>query len=450
MSKTIRIKKGLDIRLQGEAEKVLAQADPAKVIAIKPTDFHGLTPKLLVAQGDQVKAGTPLFRDKYNERVVFTSPVSGEVAEVVRGEKRRILEVRVLADAEPIFEEHGGGDPATMDRDAILEQLLKTGCWPFIRQRPFDVIADPKGLPKAILVPAFNTAPLAADLDFVMRNQGADFQDGLNALAKLTSGRVHLNVSAQTTGREFLDAKQVQVNTFEGPHPAGNIGVQLHHLDPLNKGEVVWFCYPQDVAMIGRTLRSGHFDGIRTVAITGSEAKVRRYVRTRIGTPVAHLVGEVGPDVRVISGDPLSGDNVGKDGYLGAYHSQITILPEGDAPKFFLTDGWLSPGFDKFSASRSFPSWIMSGKRYAPDTNQNGEERAFVVTGQYEKVFPFDIYPVHLIKAVLVNDIELMENLGILEVAPEDFALCEYVCTSKIASQRIIREGLDTYKKETT
>lgn len=450
MSNTIRIRKGLDIRLKGEAEKVLVQADPAKVIAIKPTDFHGLVPKLLVKQGDTVQAGSPLFCDKYNERVLWTSPVSGEVADVIRGEKRKVLEVRILADSQQRHEDFGVGDPATMNRETIVQKLLKSGAWPVIKQRPFDVVANPAQEPKAIFVSAFDSAPLAPDQDLVVRNHGADFQTGLDALAKLTKGKVHLGVSDRTAAREFLDAKGVVRHTFSGPHPAGNVGVQIHAISPINKGEVVWTVGVQDVILIGRLFRQGRFDASRTVALTGSEARTPKYVRTVIGAPLKDITGPLEGKVRVISGNALTGDNAGAEGYLGFYHTQVTLLPEGDEPKFFITDGWASPGFNKFSANRSFPAWLMPGRKFVMDTNQNGEERAFVMSGQYEQVFPFDIYPVHLLKAILVNDIEQMEKLGLYEVAPEDFALCEFVCTSKINSQKIVRDGLDALKKETT
>ena len=450
MSKTIRIRKGLDIRLKGGAEQVLVQTEPAKVVALKPTDFHGLVPKVLVKPGDKVLAGSPLFGDKYNERVLYTSPVSGEVAEVVRGEKRKVLEVRVLADAQTRYEDFGAGDANTMNRETVLQKLLKSGAFAFVRQRPFDVVADPAQEPKAVHVSCFDSNPLGVDLDFVVRNHGAELQAGIDAMAKLTKGKVYLGVSPRTTAQEFLQAKNAVINTFDGPHPAGNVGVQIHHTSPLNKGEVVWTVAVQDLLIIGRLFRTGHFDATRMVAVTGSEAKAPKYYRTVMGAPIKDLVGIVPSDVRAVSGNPLTGERVSNDGFLGAYHTQLTLLPEGDAPKFFITDGWASPGFDIFSANRSFPAWLMPGKKYRMDTNQNGEERAFVMSGQYEAVFPFDIYPVHLLKAILANDIEQMEKLGLYEVAPEDFALCEFVCTSKINSQSIVREGLDALKKETT
>lgn len=449
MSKHVRIRKGLDIRLVGEAEKVLVNAAPAKVIAIKPTDFHGLVPKVLVKPGDTVQAGTPLFCDKYNERVLYTSPVSGEVADVVRGDKRRVLEVRVLADSATRYVDFGAGEPSGMNRETIVQKLLASGLWAAIRQRPFDVVADPAQHPKAVFVSGFDSHPLAPDMDLVVNGQGADLQAGLDALAKLTKGKLHLGLSDRTTARELLDAKGVEKTVYKGPHPAGNVGVQIHHTDPINKGEVVWTCRLQHVIMIGRLFRTGKLDMVRIVAVTGSEAKDRKYFRVMTGAPVKDLLGEVSGKVRIISGNVLTGDRVASDGFLGWYHDQVTLIPEGDEPKFFITDGWAAPGLDKFSASRSYPAWLLPGKRYRMDSSQNGEERGFVMSGQYEAVFPFDILPVHLLKAILVNDIEQMENLGLYEVAPEDFALCEFVCTSKIAAQSIVREGLDTLKKET-
>lgn len=450
MSKSIRIRKGLDIRLIGEAEKVLSPTDPAKVIAIQPTDFHGLVPKVLVKPGDHVKVGSPLFADKYNDRILFTSTVSGEVADVVRGAKRKVLEIRVLADKEQQYVDLGAGNPSTMNRETVIQKLLASGVWPVIRQRPFDVVADPAQTPKQIFVSCFDSSPLAPDLDLVVRNEGEDLQTGFDALSKLTSGKVNIVVGSGTTAREFLDAKGVVRHSISGPHPAGNVGVQIHHISPINKGEVVWSCGVQDVLMIGRLFRTGKLDPSRVVAVTGSKAKHPKYFRTIIGVPVKDILGDVDNDVRIISGNVLTGDRVSNSGTLGFYHTQLTLIPEGDSPKFFITEGWASPGFDKFSASHSYPTWLMPGKRYDMDSSQNGEQRSFVMSGQYEKVFPFDIYPVHLLKAILANDIELMEKLGLYELAPEDFALCEFVCTSKINSQSIVREGLDVLKKETT
>jgi Na+-transporting NADH:ubiquinone oxidoreductase subunit A len=449
MSKTIRIRKGLNINLKGEAEKVLATVDKPKVVAVRPPDIHGLVPKMVVKAGDKVRAGSALFHDKYNDKIKFTSPVSGEVAEVVRGAKRRIMEVRVLADGNTEFVEFGGG--AAGSRDEIIAKLLETGAWPFIKQRPFDVVADPSDSPKAIFISGFNSAPLAPDMDFVVRNQGSDLQTGVDVISKLTAGKVHLGLAENSTAKELSGLKGVQITRYKGPHPAGNVGVQIHKTEPINKGEVVWTIGIQDLIIIGRLFSTGKFDARRMVALTGTGIGHPRYAETVLGSALNTLLTDAKLEGnRIISGNVLTGTRSGEDGYLGFYDDQITVIQEGDDLKFFLTEGWLSPGFDRLSASRAYPSWLMPGKKYALDTNQNGEERAFVVTGQYEKVFPFDIYPVQLLKSVMVNDIELMEQLGMYEVAPEDFALCEFVCTSKIDSQRIVREGLDMLKKETT
>lgn len=448
MSRTYTIRKGLNIRLTGEAAQVLETPAMTDVFAIKPSDFHGVVPKLLIKEGAEVKAGTPLFYDKSNERIRFASPVSGEVAEVVRGDKRRILEIRILADREIRYEEFGKPD-LSASREKLIEQLLSAGLWPLLRQRPFDVIADPKDHPKAIFVSGFDTAPLAPDFDFVIKGKEALFQSGLDLLNKIAGGKpVQLGLRKGSTA--LAGMKGVQINYFSGPHPAGNVGVQIHQVDPINKGELVWTVAAQDVINLGRFVQTGRHEFRHTVALTGSETAKPHYLDVVPGTRMNAVLGNSvqSENVRIISGNVLTGDAVKADGFLGYYATQVTVIPEGDEPKFFLTEGWLSPGLNKFSLSRSFPTWLMPGKKYTLDTNMNGEHRAFVVTGQYEKVFPFDIYPVQLVKSIMVNDIEQMENLGIYEVAPEDFALCEYVCTSKIEVQRIVREGLDTLLAE--
>ena len=448
MSKDIRIKKGLDIKLKGAAEKLYAQIDPPDTVAIKPTDFHGVVPKLLVKTGDEVKAGSPLFYDKDNERVKFVAPVSGEVVEINRGAKRKILEVKILADKENSYQSFKKEDPATLNREQIVDMLLESGAWPFIRQRPYATIANPNDIPKSIFISAFNTAPLAADNDFIIHGMDEAFQAGLNALNRLTDGPVHLNIDGKTNPDiAFTNAKGVQVNRFKGPHPAGNIGVQIHHIDPINKGEVVWYLYPQDVVLIGRVFLEGKFDASRIIALTGSEVKKPKYYKTFVGAAVKNILDGTTEEgkKRFISGDVLTGTAVEAIGYLGFYDSQITVIPEGDQPEFM---GWLAPGLNKFSVSRTFFSWLMPNKEYALDTNMHGEERAYVMTGEYERVLPMDIYPMQLLKAIMVGDIEAMEALGIYEVAEEDLALCEVVCTSKINVQELLRQGLDLIKKE--
>lgn len=445
MSKTIKIRKGVDIKLVGAAEKVLGTADMSGTFAIKPPDFHGLVPKLAVKVGDEVKAGQILFYDKYNDRVKIASPVSGEVTDIVRGAKRRILEVRVLADKEISYAQATPQNVGSMSREQVIETMLNAGLWPFVRQRPYDIIANPDDKPKAVFISAFDSSPLAADNDFAVRGQEQYFQAGLDAVGKLTEGKVHLNVN-HTSSEVFTQAKGVVVNRVSGPHPAGNVGVQIHHIDPINKGERVWCLNVQDVVAIGRYFTDGKFDASRVVAVCGSKVNKPQYLRAIMGCSIKSLVdGNLSDGARIISGNVLTGDKVGDDGYLGFYHTQVTAIPEDEEPEFF---GWLAPGFSKFSLSRTFFSWLSPGKKYNLGTSQQGEHRAFVMSGQYERVFPMDIFPVHLIKAIMVNDIELMENLGIYEVAPEDFALCEFACTSKTSVQEIVREGLDVVYKE--
>ena len=445
----IKIKKGLDIKLEGEADKVLTALPLQETFALKPSNFTGITPKLLVKEGDEVKAGTPLFYDKDNEVIKFCSPVSGEVVEIVRGEKRKILEVKILADKETNYVAFNTTNPENLSREAITEFLLNSGTWPFIRQRPFGIIANPADIPKAIFISAFDSNPLAPDNNFIMQDEGEEFQTGLNALRKLAKGKVHLTVHADRTPASiFTNAKGVQINKISGPHPAGNVGVQMHHIDPINKGEVAWYINPQDVVIIGRLFNQGKFDASKIVVLAGSRIEHPKYYKTVIGGAVKNLLADAGlkpGENRIISGNVLSGKKISADDYLDFYDAQITVIPEGLEPEFM---GWLAPGFNKFSMSRAFFSWLKPNKKYDLNTNMHGEERPFVMTGQYEKVFPMDIYPVQLLKAVLVEDIELMENLGIYEVVEEDFALCEFVCTSKIESQNIIRRGLELVRKE--
>lgn len=451
MSKTVKLRKGLDIRLIGEANKVRSELVLPKTISIKPADFHGMIPKMVVKEGDQVKAGTCVFYDKYNESVKCVSPVSGTVQAVVRGEKRRIMEIIITADAEIQYESAAPVDVSTLSSEEVKSRMLASGLWMYIKQRPIDVVADPNNAPKAIFVSAFDSAPLAPDFDYVLHGKNKEFQEGLNALSKLTSGSVHLTLNGKSPAdASFTEASGVQKNKIYGKHPAGNVGTQIHHIDPINKGEFVWTVNAQDVAIIGRYFLTGKYDARRTIALTGSEVRDPHYYEVISGGNISHVLdGQVTSDnVRVISGNVLTGDKISADGYLGFYHNQITVIPEGNQLKFALTKGWMGPGFDKFSNSRLFPTFLLPGKKFRLDTNTNGEERAFVVTGEMDRVFPFDILPMQLVKAAITDDIDGMEALGIYEVAPEDFALCEYVCTSKIDIQDKIRQGLDLIQKE--
>lgn len=448
MSKDIRLKKGLNINLKGEADKVYASIPQSDLFRLKPSDFHGLTPKLTVKVGDKVKAGSCIFFDKYNEKVRFSSPVSGEVTDVVRGAKRRILEVKLKADTETKYESFSTLD-ASANREQIIEGLLESGVWPFIRQKPFDIIANPMDTPKAIFISTFNTAPLAPDNDFVLHGLEKEFQTGVDFLKKLTNGKIHLNVDGNTNpSTVFTSCKGVQINKITGAHPAGNVGVQIHHIDPINKGDVVWYLYPQDVLTIARLFSEGKYDVSRIVALTGPQVEKPRYYRTIAGANIKNLLDEntlIGDNNRFISGDVLTGKKIEEDGNIGFYDSQVTVIEEGNQQEFL---GWIAPNLDKFSLSKSYFSWLMPSKKYSLNTNYNGEERAYVVTGQYEKVLPMDIYPIQLIKACLIDDIDSMEQLGIYEISPEDVALCEFICTSKMEVQSIIREGLDLIKKE--
>jgi len=448
MSQSIRIKRGKDIKLQGLADNSISGYSAPAVVAIKPTDFVGLIPKMLLKAGAQVKAGTPLFYAKGNEKLVFCSPVSGEVAEIVRGAKRKILEVKVIADSVQSHMDHGAADASKMSREEVIERMLAGGVWPLMRQRPFSTIADPLEMPRDIYISCFDNAPLAPDMDVVIKGQEKEFQAGLDALAQLTKGKVNLNVAAGSSA--FSGFSGVTVNQVKGPHPASNVGVQVHHLKPINKGETIWYTYVQEVIIIGRLFLTGQYDAKRIVNLTGSQAKDRKYFSVMGGTELKNIVGGRvdGDNSRIISGNVLTGTKVEETGFLGFFDNQVTVIPEGNNHKFLLTSGWLSPGFGRFSMSRAYPSWMMPGKQYDLDTNLNGEIRSFVMTGQLEKVFPFDIYPMQLIKAIMAMDIDLMEKMGVYEVDAEDFALAEVACTSKIDIQNVVRTGMESLRAE--
>ena len=447
MSKVIKIRKGLNIKLEGKAEKILVKAEPSERYAVKPTDFPGLTPKMLLKEGDAVKAGTALFMDKNRPHALFASPVSGTVEAVVRGEKRRILEVVVKSDGRGIAENFSKAKPKCNTKEAISEYLVIGGVWPFIRQRPYATIANPKDTPKSIFISCFDTAPLAPDYDYIFQDTDPDFQTGIDTLAKLTSGKVHLCVHTDyPPAANFAKAKNVEIHEFSGPHPAGNVGIQIHHVDPVNKGEIVWYVHPQDVSVIGRLMNKAEYDVSKTIVLCGSQIKAPRYYKVKGGCYMTAFAENVKDgNVRYISGNVLTGTHVAADGYLGFYDSQVTVIPEGDYYEFL---GWAMPGLGKYSAGRTFFSWLCSKKDYNLDTNMHGAHRALVLTGQYERVFPMDIYPEHLVKAILAGEIEKMEQLGIYEVAEEDFALYEFVCTSKTEVQSIIRDGINMMIKE--
>ena len=451
MSKIIKIKKGLNIPILGEAEKILNTTARSATYSVCPPDFHGLTPKILVKEGEKVKAGSPLFFDKYNEKIIFTSPVSGVFSDLVRGEKRRILKLVIQADDKDEYLDFGSADPDSLSREQVINKLLQSGLWPSIRQRPYSVIANPDDKPKAIFVSAFNSAPLGADMDYIVNGQENEFQTGLNVLQKLTDGKIHLSVHVDNNlSSAFLNAKGVELHRFAGPHPSGNVGIQIHHIDPVDKGDIVWCLGVQQLITIGRLFEKGVYDASKIIALAGSEVLNPRYYRVISGARISDIIStnlrvEEGVNRRIISGDVLSGTHVGENDYLRFYDDMVTVIPEGDKPEIF---GWIMPNFDKFSLSRSFPAFLMPWKKYRHNTNIRSGERPFVVTGLYEKVLPMEIMPMQLLKSIMINDIDMMEKLGIYEVAPEDFALCEYVCPSKIDIQYYIREGLDTIRSE--
>ena len=448
MSKSVRLSRGLNINLLGDADKVYASVKNHEIYALKPTDFHGLTPKLTVKVGDSVLAGSIIFFDKYNEKIKFCSPVSGTIQDIVRGDKRRILEVIIKSNSEVKYVSHSLANPKDLTREQIIDHMLQKGVWPFIRQKPYDIIANPSDMPKSIFISAFKSGPLAIDNDFALYGMDELFQKGLDIISKLTNGKTHLNLDGNTnSSKVFSDAKGVELNSFSGPHPAGNVGIQIHHLDPINKGDIVWYLEPQDIIIIARLFTEGKYDVSRIISLCGSEVSKPRYYRTISGSCVANLISDnvKRENNRIICGDVLSGIKIDKNGYLGFYDTQITVIKEGNEQEFL---GWALPGINKFSMSKSYFSWLFPTRKYNIDTNMRGEERAYVVTGQYEKVLPMDIFPQQLVKAIMIEDIDLMEKLGLYEVGPEDFALCEFVCTSKIEVQSLIRHGLDILRKE--
>ena len=449
MSNNIYLKQGLDIPISGVAAQNTKKVIVPDVVAVKPTDFRALVPKLLVKEGDKVLAGSPVLADKMSQNILFASPVSGTVAEVVRGEKRKLLEVRIKADADQEYVDFGAKKVADLTAEQVKSALLEAGLWPALTQRPYGIIANPETTPKAIFVSAFATAPLAADPEFAL---GADFehiQTAVNALAKLTEGGVHVSLSSATASTtSFSKLQNVTLHTFTGKHPAGNVGVQIHHINPISKGETVWTVSLVMLAAIGKLFNTGKYDVRRKIAVTGPKVNTPAYVEGYPGISMKDLKDfyNASEELRFISGDVLTGANVGAEGYLGFFDNQVTILEEGN--KYELL-GWAKPvRCSQFSASRTYFSWLTPNKKYDMDTNLHGGPRAFVVNDTYGKVLPMELYPVYLLKACLANDIDKMEKFGIYEVLEEDFALCDYVCPSKIYIQQIITDGIALMLKE--
>ena len=443
MSNDIKIKNGLTIKIKGAAENIVKKAAFPKSISLNPADFHLITPKMAVKVGENVKAGDVVFYSKDNQEVKFCSPVSGIVKDIVRGKKRKIIEIIIDTDSFQKSKKFKTTNFKNFKRDDIKASLLESGCWPFINQRPYDIIANPEDNPKSIFVSTLNTAPISADIQIVLDDQKNEFTTGIQVLRKLTDG--DLNICVEKNHQTFInEINDVVIHNISGPHPAGNVGVQIHHIDPVNSGEKVWTINPEDVAIIGRFFLTGNYIPLRTIAIAGPPVKHPQYYKTIAGSKLSKIINDAGVNddlLRFINGDVLSGKTVDKNNYLGFYNNTFSILREGNNHKMF---GWIPFINNKVpSIYKTSFSWLFPNKKYDLDTNMNGEERAFVVTGEMEKVFPMDIFPMQLLKECMVGNIEKMENLGIYEVAPEDFSLIDYSSSSKIEAQHIIRKGLD-------
>ncbi len=445
---TYKIRKGLDLRLAGEAEKSLATLPVEGEYAVMPGDFPGIVPRVLVKEGTRVKAGDPLFTDKATEKVMFVSPVSGTVTAIDRGERRKVLAVRVKADGTGEAKSFGTLDADAMSGDDVRGLLLESGLFAFVRQRPYDVVPAPDSTPKAVFVSAFSKMPLAADFTYVAEGREADFKAGLAALAKIAP--VHLGICPAQSGSSFVPSEGVEVAVFDGPNPSGNVGVHINHISPVNKGETVWTVGAEAVIFIGSLLRTGHIDLTRRVAVAGAEVDKPHYCETPVGTALSRVIGgslKHTEHVRVRNGNPLVGAKTSADGFLAAYATEVCAIPEGDDVNEAF--GWIAPRLNDFSTSHSYLSWLFGkGRKYNLDCRIKGGERHMIMSGEYDRVFPMDIYAGYLVKAIITGDIDRQEALGIYEVAPEDFAVAEFVDSSKLELQRIVREGLDLLRKE--
>ena len=448
MANVIKLRKGLDINLKGAAAQELVSVKESGFYSLVPDDYTGITPKVVVKEQEYVMAGGPLFIDKNHPELKFVSPVSGVVTSVERGARRKVLNIVVEAAAEQDYEEFGKKDVNALNGESVKAALLEAGMFAFIRQRPYDVIADPTMYPKAIFVSAFDSNPLAPDFEFALKGEEANFQTGLDALSKMA--KTYLSISVKQKAAALTQAKNVTITAFDGPNPAGNVGVQINHISPVVKGETVWTIGAEAVIFIGRLFNTGRVDMTRKVAVAGSEVLKPAYCKLKVGALLTNVFsGNVttGRDLRYISGNVLTGKKVNPNGFLGAFDSQLTVIPEGDDIHEML--GWIMPRFNQFSVNHSYFSWLLgNNKEYVLDARIKGGERHMIMSNEYDKVFPMDIFPEYLVKAIIAGDIDRMEALGIYEVAPEDFALCEFVCSSKVEVQRIVRAGLDMLRAE--
>lgn len=442
MTRVIKLSKGLDINLAGKAELKKVSMSAGNVYALNPSDFEGVKPKVMVKEGDKVKAGDALFVNKDYPQVKFASPVSGTVTLVERGDRRKLLSIQVEADAQQEYVDFGKKDVKSLDAEAVKNALLDAGLFGYINQLPYAISTNPETAPKAIFVSAFRDMPLAGDFSFELQGQEADFQTGLSALAKIAQVYVGVNQS--------MSLNDVEVVEFSGKCPAGNVGVQVNNIDPVNKGEVVWTVDPSAVIFFGRLFNTGKVNLTRTVAIAGSEVNENAYVDALVGQ---QLTVNAGANARVIMGNPLTGkvaaittEATAVKVNIGAHCSEVTVIPEGNNVDEMV--GWIMPRFGQFSANRSYFSWLFGKKNYNLDARIKGGERHMIMSGEYDSVLPMDIYGEYLIKAIITGDIDKQEQLGIYEVSPEDFALAEFVDSSKLELQRIVREGLDVLRKE--
>lgn len=449
--KLVALKAGHDIKLTGGASPDTNLVSQVSHFAIKPRNFRGMAPipKVIPAVGDHVDAGDALMYDKNNPDIKYCAPVSGELLEIRRGAKRAITDLIIKSDSEVSFKSNEVPNLANASRQDLIDFLMTTGGWAHLNQRPFDMVPSPSVSPKNIFVSTFNTAPNAPNLNLIVDGNEAAFQKGLDTLTALTDGKVYLGLDARsghTSHSAFVNASGVETNWFAGKHPAGNVGVQIHHTAPINTGEVVWTLHVQDVIVIGRLMMTGAYDTRTKIALTGSDS-ANGYIDTYLGAKVSELVSPhvTGQNLRIVAGDVLTGSALSADDFLNQKTDQITVMKEGDKHELF---GWLLPLKPRPSVSPTFPTYIMPNHEFEVDTNTHGEKRAFVVTGAYEKVLPMDIYPMHLMKAIMANDFENMEGLGILELSEEDVALCEFVCPSKTPMQSILRDGLDMMRDQ--
>jgi Na+-transporting NADH:ubiquinone oxidoreductase subunit A len=447
MANVIKLRKGLNINLKGKATEQKRSIPACDEYALSPDCFEGMVPKVVVREGDRVKAGDTLFVNKLCPDVRFASPVSGTVSAIVRGERRKVLCVKVKADTNQVYADFGIRDVAKMSGSEVKECLLKAGLFGYINQLPYAVSTTPETQPKAIFISALRDMPLAGSFEFELAGNEKDFQTGLTALSKVA--KTYLGIGSSQTAQALTSAQDVEVNVFDGKCPAGNVGVQVNNIDPVNKGEVVWTVDPTAVIFFGRLFNTGKVNLTRTVAVAGSEISSPAYVDALVGTPLrAILDGQLkqSEHTRIIQGNPLTGSLSSLDDYLGAHVSEVTAIPEGDDNDEFL--GWIAPRTSQFSVNRSYFSWLFGNKEYALDARIKGGERHMIMSGEYDKYLPMDIYGEYLIKAIIAGDIDKMEQLGIYEVSPEDFAVAEFADSSKLELQKIVREGLNMLRKE--